>query len=255
MIRPRIIPCLLLQGAGLVKGIHFKNHQYIGDPINAVKLFSEMEVDELILLDISATKENRILAPEVVSEIADESFMPFTIGGGIKSVEDIRILVNAGTEKVSINTYAVENPEFIKEASEIFGSQSIVVSLDVKKSWTGKYHLYTNNGRVRSKWDPIDFAVEMEKQGAGEILINSIDRDGTMQGYDIAITKAISDAVNIPTIALGGAGKVSDIDKIIKEAKVSAAAAGSFFVFHGKKRGILINYPEKKELEIVYQAK
>ena len=253
MLIPRVLPCLLLQGEGLVKGIHFKDFRYIGDPINAVRLFSKHEVDEIIFLDISATKENRILDPNIVSEIADESFMPFTIGGGIRSVDDIRTLVNAGAEKVAINTSAVENPELIKEAAGIFGTQSIVVSIDVKKNWLGKYNVYTNCGTKKTDLEPVAFAKQMQEYGAGEILVNSIDKDGTMSGYDINITRQISDAVNIPVIACGGGGKVEDFKEVVIEGGASAAAAGSYFVFHGKKRGVLISFPEKEELEVVYK--
>lgn len=255
MLVPRIMPCLLLQGKGLVKGVHFKDFKYIGDPINAVKIFSELEVDELVLLDITATKENRILDPEIVSEIADESFMPFAIGGGIKTVEDIRALVNAGAEKVVINTAAVENPGLIKEASNIFGSQSIIVSIDVKKNWLGKYEVFTNCGKKGTKLDPTEFATKMQKHGAGEILLNSIDQDGTMNGYDVELTRKISDSVSIPVIACGGAGTTEHLTRVINEGHASAAAAGSMFVFHGKKRGVLVNFPNKEELSKIYATR
>lgn len=251
MLIPRIIPCLLIKGKGLVKGVHFKNHTYVGDPINAVKIFSEKEVDELILLDITATDENRILDPSIVAEIADEAFMPFVVGGGIRSISDIRSLVCAGAEKVCINTAAVENPSLIKEASDNFGSQSIIISIDAKKDWRGNYEIYTHSGRKREKIHPVIFAEKMAEFGAGEIIINSIEHDGTMAGYDLNLIKQVSDAVSIPVIACGGAGSITDLKAAICDAHASAVAAGSLFVFHSKKRGVLINFLNQEELHHV----
>ena len=249
MIVPRIIPCLLLQGKGLVKGINFKNHRYIGDPINAVKIFSEKEADELLFLDITASKENRIISLPFVKKIADECYMPFGVGGGIQSIEHIRALLNAGAEKVSINSAAVTDPEFIREAADIFGSQSILVSIDVRKNLFGNYRLYSHCGTKAARHDLFAFVKKIENCGAGEIFINSIDKDGTMNGYDLNLVKEITNIVGIPVIACGGAGSLSDITAVIDDAGASAAAAGSYFVFHGKKRGILISYPDKDERE------
>ncbi len=251
MLRPRVMPVLLLRGEGLVKGIQFKDYQYIGDPINAVKIFNEKEVDELIFLDISATKENRTPRLEFIEKIADECFMPFAVGGGIKSVKDIREILYAGAEKVSINTAAVENPVLIKEAANLFGSQSVVVSIDVKKKrWGGGYNVYTHTGSKRTELDPVHWAIQAVELGAGEILLNSIDRDGTMQGYDLDLIGQVARAVDVPVIVCGGAGKVEDFGEAV-HCGASAVAAGSMFVFHGRKRAVLINFPTSGQLESV----
>jgi cyclase len=249
MLIPRVIPCLLLKDKGLVKTVKFKNPKYVGDPINAVRIFNEKEVDELIFLDITATIEKRPPPIDVISQISDECLMPLTFGGGISTVDQVKQVLNAGAEKVSINTSAVENPILIKEASENFGSQSIVVAIDVKKKLFGKYEVFTHDGTRGTGLDPVQFSQKMEEYGAGEILINSIDRDGTMQGYDINLIKLITTAVNIPVIACGGAGKVHDFSEALLTGGASAVAAGSLFVFYGKRRAVLINYPTREELE------
>jgi cyclase len=252
MLRPRIFPTLLLKGQGLVKGVNFKNYRYIGDPINAVKIFNDKEVDELLFLDITASGEKRTPSLELIEKIADECFMPFSVGGGIRTVEDMRALLSAGAEKISINTAAVEDPSLIRRAADMFGSQSIIVSIDVKSSWLGKINVWTHSGKKKTKLNPLEWALEVEKLGAGEIFLNSIDNDGKMEGYDLKLVKMISDAVNIPVIACGGAGKVDDLYKAIHEAGASAAAAGSMFVFHGARRGVLINFPSAEELKTVH---
>ena len=249
MLIPRVIPCLLLKDKGLVKTVKFKNPKYVGDPINAVRIFNEKEVDELIFLDITATIEKRPPPIDVISQISDECLMPLTFGGGISTVDQVKQVLNSGAEKVSINTSAVENPILIKEASENFGSQSIVVAIDVKKKLFGKYEVFTHDGTRGTGLDPVQFSQKMEEYGAGEILINSIDRDGTMQGYDINLIKLITTAVNIPVIACGGAGRVHDFSEALLTGGASAVAAGSLFVFYGKRRAVLINYPTREELE------
>ena len=251
MLKARVIPCLLLKNKGLVKTVQFKEPRYIGDPINAVWIFNQKEVDELIFLDIMATKEERKPFIELISKISDECFMPLTVGGGIRRVEDIKELLNAGAEKVSINTYAVENPSFIKEASDVFGSQSIVVSIDAKRYKKGSYEVFTHGGTRPTGIDPVSLAVQMEAMGAGEILLNSIDRDGVMDGYNVKLVRKVSDAINIPLIACGGAGKLEDFANVINAGHASAVAAGSFFVFHGRRRAVLINFPAKEELELL----
>jgi cyclase len=251
MLKARVIPCLLLKNKGLVKTVQFKEPRYVGDPINAVWIFNQKEVDELIFLDIMATKESKKPSIDLISKISDECFMPLTVGGGIRSVEDIKKLLNAGAEKVSINTYAVENPSFIKEASNVFGSQSIVVSIDVKRHKKGLYEAFTRGGSKPAGVDPVSLAVQMADMGAGEMLLNSIDRDGTWEGYDIELIRAVSDAVNIPVIACGGAGKLEDLALAINGGHASAVAAGSFFVFHGRRRAVLINFPSREELELL----
>ncbi len=248
-MRPRIIPCLLLQEESLVKTVKFGNPVYVGDPINAVKIFNEKEVDELIILDITESRSHQKPVFNLISEIAEECFMPLCYGGGIGSLEDMERLFRIGIEKISINSGAVRKPDFITEAVRLFGGQSIVVSIDVKKDPLGKYEVFINGGRTGTGLHPIDFAKRMEEKGAGEILLNSIDRDGTMQGYDIELIKNVSEAVHIPVIACGGAGRLSDFQSVIREGGASAAAAGSFFVFFGKHKAVLMTYPEPQDLE------
>jgi imidazole glycerol-phosphate synthase subunit HisF len=249
MLRTRVIPCLLLKNHGLVKTVKFKDPTYVGDPINAVRIFNEKEVDELLFLDITASVEGRRPPFNIISEIASECFMPLGYGGGIRSLEDIRTLFFSGVEKACINSCAVENPALIKSASDTFGSQSIVVSIDVRKNLLGKNVVYTYSGRRNTGLDPVEYAKRVEEMGAGEILLNSIDRDGTMQGYDVELVRKLSDAVTIPVVACGGAGKLKDICEVLDKGGASAAAAGSLFVFHGKHRAVLISYPSKQELE------
>lgn len=253
MINNRIIPCLLIHKGGLVKSIKFKNYKYLGDPINTIKIFNDKEVDELILLDIDSTNENREPDLKLISRIASECFMPVCYGGGINSIDQIRNILKAGIEKVAINTTAVENPSLINQAASIFGSQSIVISIDVKKNWRGKYEVFTHGGKKNTKLDPIEYAVRMQEYGAGEILVNSIDKDGTMSGFDIDIIKKISESITIPIIACGGAGKINDFHDALKKGKASAVAAGSYFVFHGPHQAVLISYLTKEEInQILY---
>jgi cyclase len=249
MLKRRIIPCLLLKDKGLVKTIKFKNLKYIGDPINAVKIFNDKEVDELIFLDITATIEKRNPQFDSIKDIARECFMPFAYGGGIRNIDDARKMLKLGAEKIVINTYALENPEFIKKASAIFGSQSVVVSIDVKKNWLGKPLIYSHSGTKNTNIDPLEFVRKVEKMGAGELFINSIDKDGTMQGYDLNLIKNISETVDIPVIVCGGAGKLPDFRDAIEMGGASAVAAGSMFVFHGPHRAVLINYPSQEEIK------
>jgi len=249
MLKTRVMPCLLLNNGRLVKTVKFKNPSYIGDPINAIKIYNGKEVDELILVDITATVENRPPPFDLIEEVACECFMPFTYGGGIRNLDDIKNIFSLGVEKAAINSYAAENPEFIGKAAELFGSQSIVVSIDVKKTLMGKYVVHSHSGKISTKIDPVSYAKEMEKIGAGEILLNSIDRDGIMDGYDIALIQKVTSAVSIPVIALGGAGNVDDLTGAVKEGGASAVAAGSMFVYQGKNLGVLINFPSRDELE------
>jgi cyclase len=249
MLKRRTIPCLLLKDKGLVKTIKFKNPKYIGDPINAVKIFNDKEVDELIFLDITATIEKRNPQFDLIKDIARECFMPFAYGGGIRNIDDARKMLKLGAEKIVINTYALENPEFIKKASAIFGSQSVVVSIDVKKNWLGKPLIYSHSGTKNTNIDPLEFVRKVEKKGAGELFINSIDKDGTMHGYDLNLIKNISETVDIPVIVCGGAGKLPDFRDAIEMGGASAVAAGSMFVFHGPHRAVLINYPSQEEIK------
>lgn len=248
MLKTRVIPCLLLKGLGLVKTIKFQDEKYIGDPINAVKIFNEKEVDELIFLDITATPERRKPSFELLSRIASECFMPFSYGGGIREIKDIKKILEIGAEKVVINSYALENHSFIKTAAEEFGSQSVIVAIDVKKNEKGKYEVFTHRGQRNTGKDPIEWAIIVEKLGAGEIFLNSIDKDGTMEGYDLELIEEVTKSIKIPVIASGGAGKLEDFQKA-KLAGASAVSAGSLFVFVGPYRAVLINYPNREELE------
>jgi imidazole glycerol-phosphate synthase subunit HisF len=254
MYHTRVIPCLLLQGEGLVKTITFKNPIYLGDPINIVKIFNDKEVDELVLLDIRATIENKRPQFALIEKIASECFMPLGYGGGIRNVEDMKNLFSLGVEKISINSCAVESPDLIKKATEIFGSQSIVISIDVKKSWLGKYEVVTHGGKRRTGLDPVLFAKQVENLGAGELLLNSVERDGTMQGYDLKLISLIANAVNIPVVACGGAGKLEHLADAVLKGGASAAAAGSFFVFNGPHRAVLISYPLPQELKRIFDT-
>lgn len=247
MLKTRVIPCLLLRNLGLVKTVRFADPKYVGDPINAVKIFNDKEVDELIFLDITATAEKRRPSFELLSRIASEAFMPFSYGGGIRTIEDAAEILRMGSEKISINTYAFENPEFIKEVSAEFGSQSVIVSIDAKKVSSDKYEVFIKNGKEPGGIDPMSYAVKMEKMGAGEIFLNSINKDGTMDGYDTELIKQVSEAIDIPLIACGGAGKVEDLRYAVN-AGASAVSAGSFFVFIGPHRAVLISYPDQEEL-------
>jgi imidazole glycerol-phosphate synthase subunit HisF len=248
MLLKRIIPILLLQGKGLVKGVKFKNHKYVGDPINAVQIFNTKLVDELIFLDISATKENRTPPLELIQTIADQCLMPFGVGGGIKSLEDAKKILGAGAEKVCLNTFALENPNIVKDISGTFGNQSVVVSIDIKKNLFGKYQVYTRCGTSVIKKDIIEILKNMEDSGAGEILLNNIDLDGTCEGYDLEILHKVADNVSIPVITAGGAWTNQHLKDALAIEKVSAVAAGSMFVLHGKRKAVLISYPEKEEL-------
>lgn len=245
--RPRVIPVLLLANEGIVKTIKFKNPTYLGDPINAVKIFNEKEVDELCLLDIEATRLGKEPNFEWLKDIASEAFMPLSYGGGITRIEQIKTLFKIGFEKVVINSSAVRNPSLIKEASDIAGAQSIVVSIDAKKNLLGKYVVVIGDGQQKTELSPIELAKSVERLGAGEIIINSIDNDGVMQGYDGKLIKSITEAVNIPVVALGGAGNLEHIRSSIYDNGAHAAAAGSLFVYYGAKKAVLINYPQEGE--------
>jgi cyclase len=248
MKRVRIIPALLIQGGGLVKSIKFKEHKYVGDPINAVRIFNEKEVDEIVVLDISATAEKRPPNIQQVREIASEAFMPLGYGGGITKLDEIRELIASGVEKVVLNSSAFVNPNLVTEGAKYVGSQSMVVSIDVKKNLWGKYKVYVQNGNKNTHLDPVDFAKQMESAGAGEIFLNSIDRDGTFSGYDTALISAVSSKLNIPLVAIGGAGNLTDFANAIQHG-ASAVSAGSMFVFQRPHRAVLISYPSQKELK------
>jgi cyclase len=254
MFRPRVIPVLLLKNLGLVKSVQFKDYRYIGDPINAVKIFNDLRADELVFLDILASKENRTVLLDFVRNVGDEANMPFAVGGGIRTIADIKEIINAGAEKVVINTQAVENPDFIRQAAEEFGSSTIVVSIDVKKKVLGKVQVHTMGGQKATGLDPVEFARQMEDKGAGEIIITSIEKEGKMEGYDLDLIKRVSEAVSIPVVANGGAGKLQHLKEAIEVSKASAVAAGSLFVYHGPRNAVLVNYPTATEIQQLFQS-
>lgn len=248
MLKTRVIPCLLLRGAGLVKTTEFRNPKYVGDPINAIKIFNDKEVDELVLLDITASRTGKGPSFEVVQNIASECFMPVAYGGGITSVEQIRRILGTGVEKVVLNTAALKDPNLVRDAAREFGSQAVVVSIDVKRKLFGRYEVYVEGGTRATGREPVSYAREMEDIGAGEILLNAIDRDGTMKGYDIDLVSKVTSALGIPVIASGGAGSISDFAAASKRGGAAAVAAGAMFVFHGRHRAVLITYPSQAEL-------
>jgi imidazole glycerol-phosphate synthase subunit HisF len=252
MLRTRVIPCLLLKDGGLVKTVRFKSPTYLGDPINIVKIFNDKEVDELVFLDITASPEGRRPNLDLLGQITTECFMPLCYGGGVRTVDDVRELVALGVEKVAINTRAAANPEFVRDAADLVGSSSVVVSIDVKRSLLGRYEVVTEGGRRKTGRDPVAFAEEVERQGAGEILLNSVDRDGTMQGYDLELVRRVTSAVGIPVIACGGAGTVQHLADAVRRGGASAVAAGSMFVFQGKHRAVLVNTPAEAELRAAF---
>jgi cyclase len=248
MLYPRIIPCLLVKDKGLVKTVNFKNPKYVGDPINAVRIFNEKEVDELIVLDIDATIEKREPDYKMIEYLAAECRMPLCYGGGITTSDQVQRIIQLGVEKVAISSAAIENPNLIAEAVKSVGTQSVVVILDVKKSiWGGKYEVNTHNGRKNTGKCPSEFALKIQKLGAGEIVINSIDNDGRMKGYDFTLVEIIYKSINVPLTVLGGAGSFADIGQLFSKYGIIGAAAGSLFVFKGVYRAVLINYPNSAE--------
>lgn len=252
MFRSRAIPCLLLKGDGLVKTVRFKNPKYVGDPINAVKLFNDLEVDELMLLDIKATPEGREPDFAKLRDIVSEAFMPVSYGGAVRSVDHARRLCQVGIEKVVVTTAAVDDPGLLSALARELGSQSVVVGMDVKHDWLRRPRVFKHCGLKNTGLDPVEHARNAERLGAGELLVNSIDRDGTQGGYDLELIEQVTRAVNIPVIACGGAGSVADLAKAT-QAGASAAAAGSLFVFRGPHRAVLINYPSPAELQAAFQ--
>jgi cyclase len=252
MLRPRIIPSLLLHDKGLVKTVHFKNPKYVGDPINAVKIFNEKYVDELAIFDIDATVLQKEPDYSLIERIANQSRMPLCYGGGVKTVEQAQRIFGLGIEKIALSSAAIENPDLITKVAERVGSQSVIVVLDVKKKLLGGYELYTHNGKKSTNVDPVKFAAEAQRVGAGEIILNSIDEDGVMKGYDLNIIGKIREKITIPLTVLGGAGSLADIKKVIDKHGVIGVAAGSLFVFKGVYKAVLINYPTKEEKDALF---
>lgn len=252
MLRPRIIPCLLIKDGGLVKTVQFGKPKYVGDPINAVRIFNEKTVDELMVVDIDATVQGREPDYELIRNLAAECRMPLCYGGGVRTADQFQRIIGLGVEKIAIGAAAVQTPQLVSEAATRVGRQSIVAVMDVKK--TGlfrRYQVFTHNGTKETGLDPVSFAKRLEAEGAGEVVVNCIDSDGLMNGYDIEIIARVREAIGLPMTVLGGAGSLQDIEALIRRFGIIGAAAGSLFVFKGKYRAVLINYPsptEKDEL-------
>ena len=251
MLQTRVIPCLLLKDDSLVKTVNFKNESYIGDPINTARIFNELEVDELTLLDIAVTNNNKKPNFKILTELANECFMPLAYGGGVDNFEDAKKIFQIGIEKIIINSAAFSNPSFITELAEHFGNQAIIASIDVKKNIFGKYQVFSNSGKKKQKKDPVLWAQELESLGVGEILLTSIHKEGTWQGFDISIIERIANAVSIPVIANGGAASIEDIGKAVKQGCASAVSLGSMVVYQNKGMGVLVNFPDKEKLNKV----
>ncbi len=248
MLRTRVIPCLLLKNENLVKTINFKKYNYIGDPVNTVRIFNELEVDELMFLDIFASKENRPINFKILNNIDNECFMPLSYGGNIKSLNDTKNIFKIGFEKVVINSNSFDNLKLISEISDYFGVQSVIGSIDVKQSFWGGQKVYSHHGKQKQNVDVVQWAKQLENAGVGELLITSVDREGSWDGYDIELIKSITDHVQVPVIANGGAGSVEHIGEVVKKADVSACAVGSMVVYQKKGMGVLVNFPDRKEL-------
>ncbi len=242
MLRPRVIPLLLIKNKGLVKSVKFSDYKYVGDPINAVRIFNEKKVDELMMIDIDATSNSKRPDFEMIKLWASECRMPLCYGGGIKNLDDAKRIFSLGVEKVALSSAAISNPILVKQISDNVGSQSVVVVLDIKKNFFGKYEVFTHNAKKKSNVNFFNFIQKIEKLGAGEIIINSIDMDGLMKGYDILLAKKVREKISIPITILGGAGAFEDIKQLVDEFKIIGAGAGSLFVFKGKYRAVLINY-------------
>lgn len=251
MLKARIIPCLQLLNESLVKTVKFEKYTYVGDYINTVRIFNELEVDELCFLDIRATTDSREPNYKILQEISDECFMPLSYGGGITSLEMAKKILGIGFEKVIINTQAHRHPAIVSEIANHFGVQSVVVSIDVKKNIFGNYNIYISNGKQKISINPVDYALKMQELGAGEILLTSIDREGTWNGFDLDIIKKITSAVSIPVIAHGGAGSIENIKSALNDGGASAVALGSMVVFQKKGMGVLVNFPDRNELDSI----
>lgn len=248
MRRVRVIPVLLLHKGGLVKSVKFKDYKYVGDPINAVKIFNEKEIDEIVILDIDASRDKRGPNMQQLKEIASEAFIPLAYGGGISTIEEIKELFYLGVEKVVLNSAAFSNPSLINDAAKLVGSQSVVVSVDVKKSWLGTYKVYYSNGTRNTRMEPVQYCKKMEETGAGEIFLNSIEKDGTFEGFDTGLISQVTHALGIPVIVCGGAGSLADFRDAINHG-ASAVAAGSYFVFQRPHKAVLITYPSQEDLK------
>lgn len=252
MIQARVIPCLLLRGNGLVKTRKFKDAVYVGDPVNAVRIFSDKEADEIVILDIDASREGREPNYELIAEMAGEAFMPVAYGGGVRSLEQIRRLIRSGVEKVVINTLATESTDTIRAAVDVFGSQAVVGAVDVRRKLFGGYAVMAKSATVETKLNLQQHIQSLVQAGVGELLINDVERDGAMTGYDLALVRSVAQAP-VPVVVCGGAGSIEHLRQAVHEGGASAVAAGSMFVFHGKHRAVLINYPKAVELEAIFK--
>lgn len=248
MLKARVMPCLLLRNAGLVKTIKFANPKYVGDPVNTVRIYNEKEVDEIIVLDIFASKERRPPPFELLTELANECFMPMCYGGGITNNMQIERLIGLGIEKVALNTIVFDDPAVVTQAARDFGSQAIVGCLDAKSGWFHGPRVYQHRKKKLSSTDPVAHAKYLESLGVGEILVYSVDRDGTFGGFDVKLVQAVSSAVSVPVIACGGASAIDDFAKVVSEGGASAVAAGAMFVYQGANRAVLVNFPPRKDL-------
>mgnify|MGYP000706365344 CR=1 FL=1 len=253
MLRPRIIPSLLIHDNGLVKTVNFKNPKYVGDPINAVKIFNEKAVDELVVFDIDATVLGKEPNYSLIERLASQSMMPLCYGGGVKTVEQAQRIFSLGIEKIALSSAVLQNPKLITEISDRVGAQSVIVVLDVKKKLLGGYEVYTHNGKKATGINPFKFVEDVQKLGAGEIVINSIDKDGIMKGYDLDLIAKIREKISLPMTVLGGAGTLEDIEKVIDQHGVIGVAAGSLFVFKGPYKAVLINYPTQLEKNKIFK--
>lgn len=254
MLKTRIIPCLQLIGDSLVKTVKFKNPDYIGDPVNTVRIFNELEVDELCFLDIRASAEDREPPIEILQQISNECFMPLSYGGGLKDFETAVRIMSIGFEKVVVNTHAYHKLDLVSRLSAHFGAQAVVGSIDVKKNLWGKYQVFIKDGTQKIEDDVVEWAKKLESAGAGEILITSMDREGTWSGFDIELTKKVADAVSVPVIANGGAGSIDHIAEVIKKGKASAVCLGSMVVYQQKGMGVLVNFPDKNRLDLAINS-
>ena len=248
MLRKRIIPCLQLIDYSLVKTVKFDKPQYIGDPVNTVRIFNELEVDELCFLDIRASLEKREPNFKILTEIANECFMPLSYGGGIKDIETAKKILTIGFEKLILNTSAYFNPQLVTEISNYSGNQSVIGSIDVKKNLLGKSIVYVNDGKHKIEMNPIEWAQKLQDLGVGEIFLTSMNNEGTWSGFDVEITRKISEAVSVPVIANGGCGNLEHITDVIEKGKASAVALGSMLVYQKKGMGVLVNYPDRNEI-------
>lgn len=253
MLRPRIIPSLLVHDNGLVKTVNFKNPKYVGDPINAVKIFNEKAVDELAIFDIDATVLGKEPNYSLIERLASQSMMPLCYGGGVKTVEQAQRIFSLGIEKIALSSAVLQTPKLITDISERVGAQSVIVVLDVKKKLLGGYEVYTHNGKKATGINPFKFVEEAQKLGAGEIVINSIDKDGVMKGYDLDLIAKVREKISLPMTVLGGAGSLGDIEKVIDQHGVIGVAAGSLFVFKGPYKAVLINYPTQLEKNKIFK--